>query len=80
MFGSLAGIIGGATNAMSPILMMYLFSETDTKHKIVKVSNICYFLGKIVQIFLLSDEVLAFNTGELLVLIAITLISVLFCI
>ncbi|MBQ9619346.1 MAG: sulfite exporter TauE/SafE family protein, partial [Neisseriaceae bacterium] len=32
LFGFLAGIIGGATNAMSPILLMYLFSETDDKN------------------------------------------------
>lgn len=77
-FGLAAGIIGGATNAMSPILMMYLFSKTDDKHEIVKASNICYFLSKMVQIAMLKGQILAFGRLEVITLVAICLASVVF--
>lgn len=51
LFGFLAGIIGGSTNAMSPILLIFLLSETEDKNRIAKASNLCYLLAKIVQIF-----------------------------
>ncbi len=38
-FGTLAGVVGGATNAMSSILMMYLLSASENKSEIVKTSN-----------------------------------------
>ena len=65
VFGAVAGIVGGATNAMSPILMMYLFSNTNNKHEIVKASNICYLLSKIVQVIMLRDQILSFSSREL---------------
>ena len=37
IFGLLAGVIGGATNAMSPILLMFLFSQTDDKNRLYLV-------------------------------------------
>ncbi len=77
-FGLAAGIVGGATNAMSPILMMYLFSKTDDKHEIVKASNVCYFLSKIVQLALLKEQVLAFGRLEIITLVAICTASVIF--
>lgn len=46
MVGFSAGVIGGATNAMSTILMMYLLSASNDKNTIAKVGNMCYFLGK----------------------------------
>lgn len=78
IFGSVAGIVGGATNAMSPILMMYLFSNTNNKHEIVKASNICYLLSKIVQIILLRDQILAFSKHEVISLTILTTASILF--
>lgn len=52
-FGLLSGLIGGATNAMSPILLMYLFSKTDDKNDIARISNLCYLTAKLIQIALL---------------------------
>lgn len=78
LFGSVAGIVGGATNAMSPILMMYLFSNTNNKHEIVKASNICYLLSKVVQIILLRDQILAFSKPEIITLAILTTASMLF--
>ena len=72
--GLSAGIIGGATNAMSTILMMYLLSASDDKHTIAKVGNMCYFLGKIAQIIVLREPIMALSHGEWQL---ITLLSVL---
>ena len=78
IFGILAGIIGGATNAMSPILMMYLFSKTTNKHEIVKSSNICYFFGKVIQLFLLGNQIDKINDKEIIFILCITVVSIIF--
>lgn len=62
--GISAGIIGGATNAMSTILMMYLLSASDDKDTIAKVGNMCYFLGKIAQIIILREPIMALTGAE----------------
>lgn len=62
--GLSAGIIGGATNAMSTILMMYLLSASDDKDTIAKVGNMCYFLGKVAQIIVLREPIMALNNSE----------------
>lgn len=72
--GFSAGVIGGATNAMSTILMMYLLSASNDKHTIAKVGNMCYFLGKIAQIIVLREPIMALSSGEWQL---ITLLSVL---
>ena len=74
LFGLLAGVIGGATNAMSTILMMYLLSASDDKNTIAKVGNMCYFLGKVAQIIVLREPIMALSSGEWQL---ITLLSVL---
>ena len=78
IFGFLAGIVGGATNAMAPLLMMYLFSNTDDKHEIVKSSNICYLFGKIIQISFLGQNIINFNHQEITLIVWITITSILF--
>ncbi|MBE0406896.1 sulfite exporter TauE/SafE family protein [Psychrobacter sp. AOP22-C1-22] len=77
--GFSAGIIGGATNAMSTILMMYLLSASNDKNTIAKVGNMCYFLGKIAQIIVLREPIMALSNGEwqLIALLSVLSISVL---
>ncbi len=43
IFGFLAGVIGGATNAMAPFLMMYLLSTQHSKTDIVVISNLKFY-------------------------------------
>ncbi|UNU73048.1 sulfite exporter TauE/SafE family protein [Moraxella nasovis] len=76
LFGLLAGVIGGATNVMSPLLLMFLFSETDDKNRIVKASNLCYLLAKIVQIYMLRNEYLLLESHEYTLIIVLTICSV----
>lgn len=55
VIGFIAGVVGGATNAMSSVLLMYLLSMTDDKDTIIKVGNLCYFVNKIVQAIVLKE-------------------------
>ena len=74
--GFSAGIIGGATNAMSTILMMYLLSASDDKNTVVKVGNMCYFLGKIAQIIILREPIIALSSGEWQLIILLSVLSI----
>nr|WP_101139274.1 sulfite exporter TauE/SafE family protein [Neisseria meningitidis] len=76
LFGFLAGIIGGSTNAMSPILLIFLLSETENKNRIVKSSNLCYLLAKIVQIYMLRDQYWLLNKSEYGLIFLLSALSV----
>ncbi|MBR1375979.1 MAG: sulfite exporter TauE/SafE family protein [Cardiobacteriaceae bacterium] len=76
LFGFLAGIIGGATNAMSPILLMYLFSETNDRNRIAKASNLCFLLAKIVQIYMLRNQYLMLGKSEYGLIFLLTVFSI----
>lgn len=54
VMGTLAGGIGGATNAIAPILMIYLLEAAKSTKQIIVVSNICFLLGKLMQLGVLS--------------------------
>ncbi|MDO4700920.1 MAG: TSUP family transporter [Moraxella sp.] len=75
-FGFLAGVVGGSTNAMSPILLMFLMSYTKDKNAIAKASNLCYLLGKLVQVLLLKAQFLSFNQKDWLMLMILTAVSI----
>lgn len=74
--GFIAGVIGGSTNAMSTILMMYLLSASDDKNTIAKVGNMCYLLGKIAQIIILREPIMALSSGEWQLIALLTIASI----
>ena len=74
--GLSAGIIGGATNAMSAMLMMYLLSASDDKNTIAKVGNMCYFLGKLAQIIILREPIMAMSRAEWQIISLISVLSI----
>ncbi|MGP9688374.1 sulfite exporter TauE/SafE family protein [Psychrobacter sp. AOP22-C1-C5] len=74
--GFSAGLIGGATNAMSTILMMYLLSASDDKNTVAKVGNMCYFLGKIAQIIVLREPLMALSGGEWQMIALLSILSI----
>ncbi|MPW75020.1 sulfite transporter TauE/SafE [Moraxella catarrhalis] len=76
LFGFLAGVIGGSTNAMSPILLIFLLSETEDKNRIAKASNLCYLLAKIVQIYMLKDQYLLLNKSEYGLIFLLSILSI----
>jgi len=78
-YGMLAGLVGGPTNAMSPVLMMFLLSTSEDKNTISQSANLCFLLGKLSQlvIFSLYGEAL-FEPKLLSMTLGLTLISVIF--
>ena len=76
IFGLLAGVIGGATNAMAPFLMMYLLSTQHSKTDIVVISNLNFIISKLIQLAVLYPVIQQFNHIQLQVLALICLISV----
>lgn len=59
--GLLGGIVGGATSAMAPVMMMYLLSISNDKETIMRVSNLCFFVGKIAQFIVLFGALVALD-------------------
>lgn len=69
VFGSLAGVIGGATNAMAPFLMMYLLSSKHQKIEIIMISNLCFIVSKLIQLGLLFPHIANFDAQQNFLLI-----------
>ena len=76
LVGFSAGVIGGATNAMSTILMMYLLSASDNKNTVAKVGNMCYLLGKIAQIIILRGPIMALSGEEWQLITFLSVLSI----
>ena len=76
IIGLSAGIIGGATNAMSTILMMYLLSASSDKNTLAKVGNMCYLLSKVAQIIVLREPIMALDNNEWQLIALLSVISV----
>ncbi len=66
MFGTTAGLIGGLTNAMAPILIMYSLQVKYSKKDFIQASNLCFLFGKAMQIVLFSLTA-NFATEELII-------------
>ena len=52
IFGLSAGILGGLTNVMAPILIVYSLESKHSKGDTIQVLNFCFFFGKITQLIL----------------------------
>ncbi|WP_179998742.1 sulfite exporter TauE/SafE family protein [Acinetobacter sp. YH12239] len=76
IFGLLAGIIGGATNAMAPFLMMYLLSCQLSKTDIVIVSNLSFIGSKLIQILLLYPILVNIDEHQQLLVMLICVFAI----
>ncbi|MDD2886691.1 MAG: sulfite exporter TauE/SafE family protein [Aliarcobacter sp.] len=54
IFGLIAGIIGGLTNVMASILIIYCLESKHTKKEIIQSTNLCFLFGKVIQIVLFT--------------------------
>lgn len=55
VFGTSAGLLGGLTNVMAPILMIYSLESRYSKTQIIQATNLCFLFGKLIQIVLFSS-------------------------
>jgi len=55
-FGLTAGLIGGLTNVMAPVLIIYSLESKFSKRDTVQASNLCFLLGKITQIIFFTTN------------------------
>ena len=75
VFGLVAGFIGGLTNVMASILIIYSLESKHTKKEIIQSTNLCFLFGKIIQIVLFSlhgsftQEILIGSFSSLIVVI-----------
>ncbi|MDO5687544.1 MAG: sulfite exporter TauE/SafE family protein [Neisseria sp.] len=74
-FGVAAGVVGGATNAMSPLLMMYLLATVRSRNEIVQAANVCFLIGKVAQFLVLGTQFLRLSQGEIVLMAWITVLS-----
>lgn len=54
VFGLFAGIIGGLTNVMASILIIYSLESKHTKKEVIQSTNLCFLFGKVIQIVLFT--------------------------
>ena len=54
--GISAGIMGGAANAMSPLLLIYLLKVSPSTRQTIQVANICFLLAKFSQAGILFTD------------------------
>ena len=66
IFGLSAGLLGGLTNVMAPVLIIYSLELKKSKQDIIQASNICFLFGKVAQIFLFTFSA-KFTLNELTV-------------
>ena len=48
--GFLSGVVGSATNAMAPILMIALLAMKKDRRETIQVANLCFILSKLCQL------------------------------
>jgi uncharacterized membrane protein YfcA len=54
IFGVSAGILGGLTNVMAPVLIIYTLESKHSKSDTIQALNFCFLFGKITQFILFS--------------------------
>ena len=54
MFGLAAGVLGGLTNVMAPVLIIYGIESGYGKRDLIQASNLCFLFGKLIQLGLFS--------------------------
>ena len=75
IFGLSAGIIGGLTNVMASILIIYSLESKHSKKEIIQSTNLCFLFGKITQIVLFTihgsfnEELLTLSFSSLIIVV-----------
>ena len=78
IFGFIAGVVGGATNAIVAFLMIYLLGTKRNKNEMVIVNNLSILITKIIQIFVLFPVITTFDAKQKQLLLTVIVISLFF--
>lgn len=54
VFGLSAGILGGLTNVMAPVLIVYTLESKYSKSDTIQALNFCFLFGKLTQLILFT--------------------------
>ena len=54
VFGISAGILGGLTNVMAPVLIIYTLESKYSKSETIQALNFCFLFGKITQLVIFT--------------------------
>lgn len=54
IFGILTGLIGGLTNVMAPVFLIYSIESKYTRAQTIQAGNICFLFSKFVQVLLFA--------------------------
>ena len=72
VFGISAGLLGGLTNVMAPLLVIYSLESRHSRAELIQAANLCFLLGKLVQLSTFSiHHKIAFNELAISVLMLI---------
>lgn len=52
IFGFIGGVVGGLTNAIAPIVIIFSMESKYTKKEMIQASNLCFLFSKLTQITL----------------------------
>ena len=74
LFGLVAGLVGGITNAMGPILVVYFLEQKYNTDTTVQGLNFCFLVGKLAQLYLFIDVGHYANTSSIAPIAGITLL------
>ena len=81
IFGLSAGIIGGLTNVMALVLIIYSLESKHSRKEIIQSSNICFLFGKLIQIILFAihgsftQELLTISFSSLILVVVAMVIG-----
>jgi len=53
-FGFSAGLVGGLTNVMAPVLIIYSLEAKHSRAETIQAANSCFLLGKLAQLLMFS--------------------------
>jgi len=64
-FGTSTGIIGGLTNVMAPLFLIYSLESKHTKAQTIQAGNVCFLFAKFIQVFLflINDKFVDIEVG-----------------
>lgn len=77
VFSVAAGLLGGLTNVMGPVLIIYFLELKRPKSDFIQATNLCFFLGKLSQlvVFTIAGKMTLTIAGSSTLLLAVVALA-----